>query len=41
MSVKEQVLTEQYAVYCADSVEVLHQMKGETIDLSIYSPPFA
>ena len=40
MPVKDQEITERYAVYCSDNMEVLPQLKGETIDLSIYSPPF-
>lgn len=39
--IKEQVITEQYAIYCSDCMYVLPTLKPESIDLSIYSPPFA
>lgn len=40
MAVKEQVLTESYALYCGDCCEVLEGMPDDSIDLSVYSPPF-
>lgn len=40
MSVDKQVITDQYAIYNGDSMEVMKDMKDESIDLSIYSPPF-
>lgn len=40
MAVKDQHITEQYALYNADCMEVLPEMKGETVHLSVYSPPF-
>ena len=39
--VKEQLITEEYALYCADCMHVLPSIKAESIDLSVYSPPFA
>lgn len=39
--IKEQVITENYALYCSDCMYVLPTLKDESIDLSIYSPPFA
>lgn len=39
--VKEQVITENYAIYNGDCMEVIGQMPDKSIDLSIYSPPFA
>lgn len=39
--VKEQVVTDKYAIYCADCMHVLPKLKSESIDLSVYSPPFA
>lgn len=38
---KDQVITSQYAIYNSDCMEVLPTLKDESIDLSIYSPPFA
>jgi len=38
---KEQVITEDYAIYNSDCMEVLPTLKDNSIDLSIYSPPFA
>jgi hypothetical protein len=40
MAVREQVITEDYALYNSDVMEVLQNVKGETIDISVYSPPF-
>ena len=39
--VKDQVLTENYAIYNGDCMEVLPTLESESIDLSVYSPPFA
>lgn len=39
--IKEQVITENYALYCSDCMYVMPTMPDESIDLSIYSPPFA
>lgn len=39
--VKEQVVTENYAIYNGDCMEVINTLKDESIDLSVYSPPFA
>ena len=41
MGVKDQCVTDRYAVYNGDSVEVLKRFKEDSIHLSIYSPPFA
>jgi len=40
MAVKEQVITERYAIYCGDCCEVMADMPDESIHLSVYSPPF-
>lgn len=40
MAVKEQVITDKYALYNADCIEVMKSLPDEKIDLSIYSPPF-
>lgn len=41
MAVKQQHITDHYALYNGDCVEVLQDFPDESIDLSIYSPPFA
>ena len=38
---KEQLITEDYAIYNSDCMEVVTTMPSESIDLSVYSPPFA
>lgn len=40
MKVKNQVITEKYAIYNGDCMEVLPTISDESIDLSVYSPPF-
>lgn len=40
MPVRDQQLTEHYAIYNGDCIEVLQEVASESIDLSIYSPPF-
>jgi DNA modification methylase len=40
-SIKDQVVTDNYAIYCSDCMYVLPTIKTASIDLSIYSPPFA
>lgn len=37
---KEQLITDQFAIYNSDSNYVLPTLKENSIDLSIYSPPF-
>ena len=39
--VKDQLITDQYALYCSDCMYVLPTLPDKSIDLSIYSPPFA
>lgn len=39
--VKEQVITERYALYNSDCMYVLPTLPDKSIDLSVYSPPFA
>lgn len=36
----DQKITDQYAIYNGDCIEVMKSIKGESIHLSIYSPPF-
>ena len=38
---KQQTLTDHYALYNSDCMEVLPTLPDDSIDLSIYSPPFA
>jgi DNA modification methylase len=38
---KDQIITDEYAIYNSDCMEVVAQMPDESIDLSVYSPPFA
>lgn len=39
--VKDQLITDKYALYNGDCMDVMKVLKSESIDLSIYSPPFA
>lgn len=36
-----QVVTDKYALYCGDCCEVMPTLPDESVDLVIYSPPFA
>ena len=38
---KDQVHTDNYSLFNSDCMEVLPTLKDESIDLSVYSPPFA
>lgn len=40
-AVMEQVVTDRYAVYCGDCVEVMGALPDASVGLSVYSPPFA
>lgn len=40
MAVKEQIVTDRYAIYLADCMEVMKDLPDNKIALSIYSPPF-
>jgi DNA modification methylase len=39
--IKEQTITDNYALYCSDCMYVLPTLPDASIDLSVYSPPFA
>lgn len=39
--IKDQLVTENYALYCSDCMYVLPTIPDESVDLSVYSPPFA
>lgn len=41
MEVKDQLITEDYAIYNSDCMLVLPTLPDASVDLSVYSPPFA
>lgn len=41
MNVKDQLHAENYSIYNGDCMQVLPEIGNESIDLSVYSPPFA
>ena len=40
MAVADQKITDKYAIYCADCIEVMQSLPKDKVHLSIYSPPF-
>ncbi|MFA4972879.1 MAG: site-specific DNA-methyltransferase [bacterium] len=40
MAIRDQKITDRYALYCGDCMEVLPKITGDKIHLSVYSPPF-
>lgn len=40
MAVNDQVITDRYALYNGDCIEGMQALPADSIDLSIYSPPF-
>lgn len=40
MAVKDQTITNDYAIYNGDCIETMRTMPDGTVDLSVYSPPF-
>ena len=40
MAVAKQKITDEYAIYNGDCMDVMETMPDESIHLSIYSPPF-
>jgi DNA modification methylase len=40
-NVKDQLITDRFAIYNSDCMLVLPTLEDESIDLSVYSPPFA
>lgn len=40
MAVKEQVVTDEYAIYLGDCMDVMAAMPDRSVHLSLYSPPF-
>lgn len=41
MAVIDQMLTDEFAVYNGDCIEVLKEIKSGSVGLTVYSPPFA
>jgi len=41
MAVNDQVLTDEYAVYNGDCIEVMQTLPDHSVGLTVYSPPFA
>lgn len=41
MKVIDQKITDNYAIYNADTVEVAQSLESESVDFSVFSPPFA
>lgn len=41
MSVSDQVITSDYAIYNGDCVEVVADLPTNSVDMTVYSPPFA
>lgn len=40
-TVKDQVITDRYAIYNGDCMDVVSSLENESVDLCVYSPPFA
>ena len=40
MGIREQVVTEKYALYNGDCMEVMRKLKDSSVHLTVYSPPF-
>ncbi len=41
MAVADQTITDRYAIYQGDCMEVMQELPADSIHLSVYSPPFA
>jgi DNA modification methylase len=41
MHAKDQIITPRYAIYNSDCMEVMPTLPDNSVDLSVYSPPFA
>ena len=37
---KDQIITDEYAIYCSDCMEIMPTIPSESEDMSVYSPPF-
>lgn len=40
MAIIDQIITDNYALYCGDCIDVMQTFPSESIHLSVYSPPF-
>ncbi len=40
MAVANQIITDKYALYCGDCIEVMKSIPDDKVDMSVYSPPF-
>lgn len=40
MAVKSQLITDQFAIYNGDCIEVMQELPPDSVHLSVYSPPF-
>lgn len=40
MPVSEQIITDRYALYCGDCIEVMRNLPKDSVHLTLYSPPF-
>ena len=38
---EKQIITDRYAIYNDDCMRVIRELPDKSIDLSVYSPPFA
>lgn len=41
MNTKDQIITPEYAIYNSDCMEIMPTLPDNSVDLSVYSPPFA
>ena len=41
MKVKDQYITDRYAMYCGDTTEVIKGVANDSVGLIVYSPPFS
>ena len=41
MNVKDQYITDRYAMYCGDTTEVIKGVANDSVGLIVYSPPFS
>lgn len=41
MNVKDQYITDRYAMYCGDTTEVIKGVADDSVGLIVYSPPFS
>jgi DNA modification methylase len=41
VAVIDSVINDRYAIYNGDCIEVMSELPSESVDLTVYSPPFA